>query len=327
MHVKNFAIKRYETSDYTNWNAFVDKAKNATFLFHRDFMEYHADRFSDFSLLIFDNNKLVALLPANKTNATLYSHQGLTYGGLVIQANTKVADVVGIFYSLLKFLSENDIQKLHIKAIPGIYCDYFSEEMTYALFLADAKLVRRDCLSVLDLTKPFQLTKTRRQGVRRGVKNNLEIREEANFALFWNDILIPNMDYKHETTPVHTLQEIQKLHAFFPENIRHFNVYHENKIVGGTTVFITKHVIHPQYISGQADKNELGTLDFLYHHLITEVFAKARYFDFGISNESNGRNLNEGLIFWKESFGTATITQDFHEVETANYKLLENVLI
>ena len=327
MPVKNFVVKRYELPDFAVWNEFVDKAKNATFLFHRDFMEYHAERFSDFSLLIFDNAKLVALLPANKNNNAVHSHQGLTYGGLVILTQTKVADVIAIFHSVLQFLNDNQIPTLTIKSIPAIYCDYFSEEFEYALFLAEATLFRRDCLSVLDLKKPYQLTKTRRQGVRRGVKNNLEIKEETNFALFWNDILIPNMDFKHETTPVHTLAEIQKLHAIFPENIRQFNVYHEGKIVGGTTVFITKNVIHPQYISGQADKNELGTLDFLYHHLITEVFANDHYFDFGISNESNGRQLNEGLIFWKESFGIATIIQDFYEVKTANYKLLENVLI
>lgn len=327
MPVKNFVVKRYESPDFAVWNAFVDKAKNATFLFHRDFMEYHADRFSDFSLLIFDHSKLVALLPANENDGIVYSHQGLTYGGLVILAQTKVAEVLSIFHSVLQFLNDNQVQTIHIKAIPAIYCDYFSEELTYALFLANAALVRRDCLSVLDLSKPYQLTKTRRQGVRRGLKNNLEIREEVNFELFWNEILIPNMDYKHEVAPVHSLAEMEKLHSAFPQNIRHFNVYHDGKIVGGTTVFVTPHVIHPQYISGQADKNELGTLDFLYHHLITEVFANEHYFDFGISNESNGRQLNEGLIFWKESFGTATITQDFYEVATANYKLLETVLI
>lgn len=325
--MKNYTVKRYDARDCDLWNDFIRKAKNATFLFDRGFMDYHADRFTDFSLLIFDGNQLVAVLPANKSESVLHSHQGLTYGGLVIQAQTKVADVIAILRSTLQFLDANKIQKLHLKTIPSIYCDYFSEELAYALFTANARLIRRDCLSVLDLDKPFAVTKTRRQGIRRGIRNGLEIKEETNFELFWNEILIPNMREKHEVDPVHSAAEIQMLHARFPQNIRHFNVYHEDRIVGGTTVFVTKNVIHPQYISGQADKNELGTLDYLYHHLITDVFAQAPYFDFGISNESNGRRLNEGLIFWKESFGTSTITQDFYELDTANHTLLENVLI
>jgi hypothetical protein len=75
------------------------------------------------------------------------------------------------------------------------------------------------------------------------------------------------------------------------------------------------------------NKNELGSLDFLYHHLITSVFKEKRFFDFGISNEEQGEKLNEGLVFWKESFGASTIVHDFYEVETSNYGLLDMVLI
>ena len=46
-------------------------------------MEYHADRFTDYSLLVYDGNKLLALLPANRSGDVLYSHAGLTYGGVI----------------------------------------------------------------------------------------------------------------------------------------------------------------------------------------------------------------------------------------------------
>ena len=112
-----------------------------------------------------------------------------------------------------------------------------------------------------------------------------------------------------------------------PQNIRHFNVYHNDTIVAGTTVFVTDTVAHPQYISGNTDKNELGSLDYLYDYLINTVFPGIRYFDFGISNEQQGRKLNHGLVFWKESFGARTFVQDFYEVNTANYHLLNDVII
>ena len=211
--------------------------------------------------------------------------------------------------------------------LPSFYSNSFSDELLYCLFLSNAIIIRADSLSTINLKKPYFISKTRKESIRRGEKNGLIIKEELNFELFWNEILIPNLNAKHDVKPVHTLDEITKLHQLFPDNIRHFNVYDNDKIVAGTTVFIANKVVHPQYVSGNAAKNELGSLDYLYHHLITTVFKDYSFFDFGISNEQKGRKLNEGLLFWKESFGAKTVIQHFHEVSTANYYLLDNVLL
>ncbi|WP_293871939.1 GNAT family N-acetyltransferase [Flavobacterium sp.] len=325
--MKNYSIRRYTLDDYAIWNNFVSSAKNATFLFHRDFIEYHSDRFQDFSLLVFDGDKLISVLPANRFDNTLFSHQGLTYGGFVFDAKIKLGEVLDIAKSVLQFLHSIDIATFQLKLIPSIYNQFFSEEIEYALFLTNAKLIRRDCLSVIDLTKPFSFSKTRKESIRRGEKNNLVIKEELKFELFWNEILIPNLTKKHNSKPVHTVEEIIKLQKKFPKNIRHFNVYHGGKIVGGTTIFITDKVAHPQYISGNEQKNELGSLDFLYNHLITEVFKDKNFFDFGPSHEENGKKINEGILFWKESFGAKTTVQDYYEVKTSNFGLLDTILI
>lgn len=325
--MRNYTVRKYKAEDYDNWNAFVDKAKNATFLFHRDFMEYHSDRFQDFSLIILDGENWEAVLPANVVGDAIFSHQGLTYGGIVCDEKMKQSIMISVFKSVLQFLESNGIQKLYFKMMPSIYFDFPSDELNYALFLVDAKLTRRDALSVIDNSKSYKISRTRRACVRRGQQLGLIIKEEPNFKLFWEEILIPNISEKHSAKPVHTVEEIEKLHRLFPENIRHFNVYYQDKIVAGTTIFISKNVAHPQYVSGQNNKNELGSLDLLYHHLIVDVFPDKRFFDFGISNEENGQKLNEGLIFWKESFGARTLTQDFYEISTSNYNKLENVLI
>ena len=323
----NFLVRRYSESDFEIWNSFVAEAKNATFLFHRNFIEYHADRFHDFSLLVFDANSLVAILPANKVESSIFSHQGLTYGGLILPKKIKLATVIKIFSALLQFLIQQGIAKCTIKLIPSFYCDSFSDELEYVLFVANAKLIQVDVLATIDLKKPFFISKTRTENIRRGKKNNLIITEVATFDAFWNEILIPNLNAKHHVNPVHTLNEITMLKSRFPENIRQFNVYHNDKIVAGTTIFVSKNVAHPQYISGNADKNALGSLDYLYYHLITAVFADKSFFDFGISNENFGKNINEGLLFWKESFGAKTVAQRFYEIETCNFALLKNVLL
>jgi len=325
--VKKYTIKRYESIDYKNWNAFIGKAKNATFLFHRDFMEYHNDRFQDFSLIVLDKEKWVAVLPANVVGNDIFSHQGLTYGGLVYNENIKLASVIEIFKDILSFLNENNIGKLKLKLIPSIYHQKPAEEINYALFLAEAQLIRRDSMAVIDLSKPYSLSKIRKRGVKSGINNRLIIKEVEGFEDFWNAILIPNLDKRHQVTPVHSLQEITKLKELFPENIRQFNVYENDVIVAGTTIFESSTVAHCQYISGKEDKNELGGLDLLFYYLITEVFKNKRFFDFGTSNEDQGRKLNNGLSYWKESFGASIIVLDFYEVKPINYNVLDNVLI
>ncbi|MDI1303287.1 MAG: GNAT family N-acetyltransferase [bacterium] len=325
--MKNYSVKQYQESDYENWNAFIGQAKNATFLFHRDFMEYHKDRFQDFSLMIFENENVVAVLPSNKVGNEIFSHQGLTYGGLVYNEESKLTTVINAFRAVLLFLEADGIEKLHLKTIPSIYHSKPAEEIQYALFLAEAQLVRRDSLSVIDLSQQYVFSKIRKRGVQKGKTNGLIIKEETDFESFWDKILIPNLDEKHGAKPVHSFEEIKVLKSLFPTNIRQFNVYHNDKIVAGTTVFETETVAHCQYISKYEIDENLGSLDFLYHFLITEAFAGKRFFDFGISNESQGKKLNEGLSYWKESFGASTIVHDFYEVETANHFKLENIFV
>jgi len=323
--VKHYQIKLYHSDDFALWNTFISVSKNATFLFHRDFMEYHADRFEDFSLLVFDETKLVAVLPANRVGGTVYSHQGLTYGGLVLNKKAKLSEVLGMFKSVLFFLNQNQIETLSIKMMPSIYTTNFSDELIYCLFAANAILTQCDALSVIDLSKPFEFSDGRKEGIKRGIKNNLVVKETTNVQPFWGEILIPNLEHKHQAKPVHTGKEMQFLQQKFPENIRIFNVYHNDKIVAGTVVFVTEKVVHAQYISGNEQKNELGSVDFLHDFLLKNVFQSKDYFDFGISNEAKGRKINTGLLFWKESFGAKTVTQTFYEVPTVHHTLLESI--
>lgn len=324
--LKAYSIELYQPKFKSVWNAFVSDSKNATFLFQRDFMEYHQDRFEDFSLMIFDKKKLVALMPANRVGDTVYSHQGLTYGGLLLPNNIRFEIVLHGFELLLKFLKEQNIITLYLKEMPSIYHRIPSQEVRYLNFILKAELVRRDVLSVIDNQNKINFSASRLEGIKRAQKYDLEIVNDDNFELFWNVILKPNLKNKHDAIPVHSLEEIVDLKHKFPENIKQFNVYHGGEIVAGATIFETEYVAHCQYISGNPDKNTLGSLDALHDYLINKFYADKRYFDFGTSNENRGENINEGLQFWKEGFGARTITQDFYQIQTKNYTDLKKIL-
>lgn len=290
-------------------------------------MEYHANRFQDFSLLIFKEEKLVAVLPANLQADTLYSHQGLSYGGLVLSEKVKFQDVLLIFMALLSFLNSKGINTLQLKLPPKIYHSLPADELEYLLFLAEAKCFRTDVSSTIDLQNPLKIQANRLEGVKKAERNGLSIEEGHNFKSFWNEILIPNLGERHQANPVHTLAEIEALAAKFPKSILQFNVMNESNIIAGATIFETQQVAHVQYISANADKQQLGSLDYLFHSLISDRFKHKAYFDFGISNTNQGKNINEGLLYWKECFGARSIVHQFYELKTANFAKLESVFL
>jgi len=290
-------------------------------------MDYHSDRFEDLSLLVYKESSLVAVLPANKKENTVHSHQGLTYGGLVLGKNTKLNEIIFIFKSVLSFLNKDGIETLHLKLTPSIYHKVPSDEMEYLLFISEATLTRVDVSSVIENASKLKIQSNRMEGVKKAEKNALEIIEGTDFKSFWSEILEPNLEQRHGAKPVHSLEEIERLARCFPKNILQFNVYKEGVIVAGATIFETDNVAHVQYISADEEKQQLGSLDFLFEYLINQRFKDKKYFDFGISNENQGKNLNKGLLYWKETFGARSIACKFYSIATADHTKLDSILL
>jgi hypothetical protein len=321
--MSNYRVEKYTKENRLAWDTFISGAKNATFLFVRDFMEYHSDRFTDYSLLVYKDDMLYAVLPANIVGDKLYSHKGLTYGSLVLSKSAKLLYTFEAFKALLAFLNAKAISTLELRNIPTFYNTMPSDELSYFLFKANATLIKRDALMVIDTPNKIKFQKNRREGINKAKRNGLTIAVDDNFEGFWTEILIPNLQKKHGIAPVHSLEEIQLLAAKFPDHIKQVNVYKDNVIVAGTTLFLTKTTIHPQYVSGNSDKNAYGSLDLAYDYIINHFDSSKRYFDFNISSEQNGEALNSGLIFWKESCGARTYVADNYLIDTACYKTLD----
>ncbi|MFV0563958.1 GNAT family N-acetyltransferase [Malaciobacter mytili] len=308
-------IVKYIVEYKNNWNEFVRNSKNSHFFFQRDYMEYHSDRFEDFSLMIFDEtNKLISILPANIKENILYSHQGLTFGGFLVDDKMKTETMLEIFDLLKQFLKEQNIEKIVYKCIPYIYHIKPSEEDRYALFRNDAKLIRRDVTSTIDLTEQVRYSKGRKWTINKAKKESIETFESDNYETFW-ELLIGVLEANHEAKPVHTLQEIKKLTSLFPKNIKLFLAKKDEKIVSGALIYENQNIVHTQYLANSEEGREFGALDLLIDYLIKDIYKNKRYFDFGISNEDAGKFLNTGLIAQKEGFGARAVVHDFYELE------------
>lgn len=286
-------IIKYENKYKEEWDKFVNISKNGTFLLNRDYMEYHSDRFPDHSYIFLDEKgKISALIPGTIKDEIFYSHRGLTYGGLILDKNSKMVDVLEYFELLNSELKKSGIKKVIYKSIPYIYHSYPSQEDEYALFKQKAEIFSLGIASTIELDKEFKFNKSRKSSISKAKRYGLEIKKDENFKEFWK-LLEENLQNTHEAKPVHNINEILYLKKKFLEKIKLYVVFEKESLIAGVVVYEMKEVCHIQYISANERGKEISALDFLFEYLIKIEFKDKKYFDFGTSTEDNGNFLNK----------------------------------
>ncbi len=303
-------IHDYTSNFKEDWNAIVSVADNGHFMMNRDYMEYHADRFQDSSLVIFKQDRLIGVIPGNSKEEIFYTHQGLTFGGIVLHPDFNRACLYSqIFKLLFETLKNKNFKEINYKCIPHIYHENPCEADQYFLRNFSTNIQSYVELSTsIDLRSSPAISQLRIRGKKKAEKSEILVQESQDIAGFWK-ILSERLDEKYKKNPVHTLDEIDLLQKQFPNNIKLFTATHPVQgLCGGVMIYETKTVAHAQYISANSFGMENGALDALFFHLIEQYRKKGcRFFDFGISTEQKGQHLNEPLIQFKEGFGGRSI--------------------
>lgn len=310
-----FAIAPYTPDRKTEWDDFVRASKNGTFLFYRDYMEYHSDRFCDFSFLVHDSkDRLISVLPAHRLGDHVISHGGLTYGGFVTSENIRVLVMIDMFKSALDHLASLGVRRLTYKTIPHIYHQVPSGEAWYALSCLGARLVRRDVLSVVSPQRGIAMQERRRRSIRKAESHGLCVRRGDSLAEFWA-LLERNLADVYGAKPVHSLEEITLLRSRFPENIKLFVASAGCEIIAGIIIYESEMVAHVQYVGTTPRGRDVGAVDLIYHWLLTQYYREKPFFDFGNSVGTDAWGINVGVLEYKESFGARAVVQDFFELD------------
>lgn len=305
-------IRRYTPDKQQEWNDFLKRSKNGTFLLDRNYMDYHADRFTDHSLMVYRREKLYALLPGNIAGDVFFSHQGLTYGGLIMSDKTVAAEVVQIFRLLNDLLRKEGIHKVVYKPTPWIYHRQPSEEDLYAVVELCGATISRGLSSTISREYLNKWYRIRECGVKHAKQYGLTVEETEDYRPFWQ-ILTNNLQERYGLNPVHTVDEIELLHHRMPNHIRLVVVKEGAETIGGTVLYVSDRVVHSQYIAASPRGKQLHALDMLFDVVIRKSLATHAYFDFGISTEKHGTYLNTQLIYQKEGFGGRGICYDWYE--------------
>lgn len=306
-------VEKYSINNKKKWDDFIFGALNGHFMFFRDYMDYHCDRFPDNSLEFYNDDTLIAVLPASIQNKSLVSHPGLTFGGLIFNKRNSLLKTIEIVKQIIGFCKENGMEEFVYKAIPWIYYPFPLQDDIFALTFNGAGLVRRDISATIDhLTNPA-ISKGRKHSLKKAEQHEITISESKDYETFIN-LLTELLINRHNTKPVHSASEMQLLSDRFPDNIKLFLGKINDETLAGVVVFESKFVAHSQYIGATERGKSLGALDLLLNYLIYDRYKDKRFFDFGISTWSNGEKLNEGLVINKESYGASGIVHDFYKL-------------
>ncbi len=305
-------VIQYNNALKKEWDNFVNQTKNGIFLFQRDFMEYHKSRFNDNSLMLYEKGKLKALFPGNKVDYTFHSHQGLTFGGILIKPDLYSNKFIEYFNAFNIFLKQNNFTDVYIRSIPEIYKSYPGGEEEYCLHHSGAKITACSLSSCIPLNSQLSVSRNRKRNLVKSLEHNITSKPSEKWKKFW-DIMTKNMHEKYESSPVHSLNEINQLRKYFPDNILLFESTADNELLAGAIIFKYNNVIKVQYAHASAKGKESGAIDNLYTYLINYFKNDYKYIDFGTSNGVSDKQINNSLLQQKEGFGARAVVYNlFH---------------
>jgi hypothetical protein len=309
-------VRPYAAEERATWDSLVGSSRSGHFMFLRGYMEYHRDRFVDASLLVFDGEAAVAVLPASRDGGLTVSHGGLTFGGLVSEPKLTTRRTLDALAAVLDHLRNSGSTALVYKAVPHIYHRLPAEEDLYALFRLEANLVRRDCSVAIRADSRLRYTKGRRAALGQAAAAGLKLGRDPGIAEFM-ELESEALQRRHGVAPVHTAAEMCELADRFPDNIKLYTARQggDDGLLGGVLVYETDVVAHAQYIAGTEQGYAGHALDAVIDFLLAVEYEQKRWFDFGISTTDEGRELNTGLVRNKESFGARAVMYDTYRLE------------
>lgn len=315
------SITRYHSSDQTIWDRHIKASNNGTFLLLRSFMEYHSDRYQDHSVMLWKACELLAVLPANILGNQWYSHQGLSYAGLIWKKNIPLTEVCDCWLALLQYAESHGFRSLYYKPVPLYYRQCSSNEDAQILFWLQASLQLVESSSVVQGYQPHTWRKDRKSGLQKAIKQGISIQQNPSLEVFW-DMLSENLWEKYRAKPVHTLTEIYYLQQKFPQHIHLLTVGRQDEMLGGVIIFETAHAIQLQYTASNPEGRKHHAIDFLFDSIFKK-YASKPFVSLGTSRVPQTIQVNESLQSWKESWRTSSFPHEHWLIDTSQWRKLE----
>lgn len=293
-------VIKYNNEHKAEWDAFVKQSDNFSFLFYRDYMEYHSDRFSDLSLMLYEKGKLKSLLPGNRANGIFYSHQGLTFGGMIHEPHFTYEKASLCLDHFTSFLNGEGLTQMILKSQPFFYTCSLNHIQDYLFNHRQLQQQKQDIGAFIHCANhEFPKSSIEKRKLRLA---DFYVGEDSSLDEFWA-VLEENLNQQHGSKPVHTLKEIKSLAKLFPDNIKLFTIRNAvtNNIDAGTLLFDNGSVVKMQYIATSDSGRTNRAIHAMYYLFISQYKKTKKYIDMGTCMTED--HVNTSLLYLKQRFG------------------------
>jgi hypothetical protein len=302
-------VTKFIHENTTIWDKFINSSNNGTLFHYREFLNYHENvEFEDHSLLFYNGNKLVAVLPAVIKDNIFSSHPGISFGGVIHKEHLSFANAQSIINALIEYAKQISCKQVQLTLPPACYNKINSDYIEFCLLQLDFQYKHIELSNILKLDADFNMVYEKykpsaRQAVRKAEKSNVVINESTNLNDFYT-LLSNNLSLRHNVSPTHTLSELKKLITLFPNQINLFTANLDDEVIAGVINFIcNQNTILAFYISHNNNFQHMRPLNMLFTQMFKwAIDNKYKYYDFGLFTVLGEPNLS--LARFKESFGT-----------------------
>lgn len=310
-------LVRYSKEHEQYWDDFlIEKSINSTFLHSRKFYNHNElNEKDDCSFLFYDNNRLIALFPANlydkEGNKILHSYLRSTYGGLIIEDDTTTPDVIEILQLIEAEAKLLGVAEIIIRPTFSIYNSGLTGAIDYALWKCGYGIKYREAEYAIELDKYPMYTSSCKRSVAAAYKKGIEVRESADLKKYW-EILSGNLKERYGVAPVHSIAQIETLQGLVGDVVKLFAAYHADIMIGGILAFLAnKHVVHAQYIASVNAYQEYRPLNAIIDTMCQWGKTNGyKYHNLGMATEPGGVIINDGLMRFKEGFGARGVLRE-----------------
>lgn len=311
----------YEKKYLDQWEDFCSASSNGTIFHTRKFLSYHSpDKFTDNSLLFFENKKLISLFPAvsifKDGRKNLWSHIGASFGGFVHKSSLSVKQAFDLIQTLIDYALALKFERIVITNVPFVYQYPYNQYIDFALIKNGFGYLKREVTSVITLNTSednvMKLIKPEaRTSIRKAQKLGVVIKKSNDFEEYYH-ILKSNLAMRHNVQPAHSLEELYLLKELFPSKIQLFGAYVKNNMIAGVVNFYcNENTVLVFYISHNPKFQQYRAVNLLFYTIMKDAVSRGlKFLDFGLF--SVNMEPNWGLGKFKESFGAKGVLRDYY---------------
>jgi len=311
-------IIEYSEKWKDKWDQFVLESNNGTMFHMQKFFDYHTlGKFTFDHLIFLEKENIIGVLPGSRIGDLYESPIGASYGSIVTK-DVKFAQAMEIVSTLLEYGKKTGIKEFLLTSAPRVYERHQNENLDFAMLWQDFSYDLHYISSAIKLNPDEDILARFQQTVRRNIRKTLknsDIRVEINdrYDEFY-PILVDNKA-RHDVKPTHSLEDLIKLTKLLPDRLVLFMVYHKDKPIAGSSVFIANETVTLCFYNMLLYEYEhLKPIHRVMYEVVKWSTEKGyQYVDIGVSQDTKADNPmtpSMNLIDFKEKFDAKTVMRN-----------------